>query len=405
MIGRFFLVNYKTFAILFLNLLILFSALNFFAWAGMQMFGEVYSTGDKDVQSDTNPWVAHHGLEKLTDVFPDIPPREINNFLNETWVATQEYAPFYQIESAVTQGKYLNVHEIGFRSIGAYQANWPPSDRSDQVIFVFGGSTTFGSGVRDEQTIPAYLQKALRVKFPNKSIDVYNFGTGSHFSTQERFMFDRLLAKRYVPDVAIFIDGLNDSYFWEGEPAHTSWYRNMAQIIQDYSWRFDAWYHFTHWLKALPLGHLAAKYWRINEKPAFWRGDISDAEASDKNKIEAVLNRWQDNKLRTLALAQLFDVETLFVWQPVPFFEYPGKNVVFELFGDAVGGHLRSTYTYPAMKALYQNGKLDDKVAWCADIQKNITKNMYVDHVHYNPEMSSRVADCIVEHDILTRLD
>ena len=376
----------------------LFVFLNVIAWGWFWLFGNVYATDAKDAQSDTNPWVAHHGLDKLAQIFPEIAPKEINSFLNETWVVTQEYAPFYQIKSAHTQGKYLNVHESGFRYLGSQQAGWPPSDPTHKVVFVFGGSTTFGSGVSDENTVPSFIQKALREKFPNKTLDVYNFGTGSHFSTQERIMFDQLLAKGFVPNLAIFIDGLNDSYFWSGEPAHTSWYQNMSQIIQDYSWRFDATFHFVHWLKALPLGRLSAKIWTINEKPAFWRGDISEKEASDKAKIEAVLSRWQDNKRRTRALAALFDIETMFVWQPVPFYKYPGKDDVFDLFGGAVGGHLRSKYTYPAMNELYQTGQLGDGMVWCADIQEKIVKNMYVDHVHYNPEMSSHLASCIVSH-------
>jgi hypothetical protein len=35
---------------------------------------------------------------------------------------------------------------------------------------------------------------------------------------------------------------------------------------------------------------------------------------------------------------------------------------------------------------------------WCADIQETLHELLYVDQVHYSPQMSERVARCIADH-------
>jgi hypothetical protein len=34
---------------------------------------------------------------------------------------------------------------------------------------------------------------------------------------------------------------------------------------------------------------------------------------------------------------------------------------------------------------------------WCADIQEGVRNLLYVDRMHYSPEMSARVARCIAD--------
>ena len=51
-------------------------------------------------------------------------------------------------------------------------------------------------------------------------VSVYNFGHNGFFSLQERWELERLIRDGFVPDLAIFIDGLNDLHQWHGQP-HT----------------------------------------------------------------------------------------------------------------------------------------------------------------------------------------
>jgi hypothetical protein len=73
------------------------------------------------------------------------------------------------------------VRPEGYRVIGGEQAPWPPP-KGEKTVFLLGGSTSLGSGALYDQTIMAYMQKLLRANSQEK-INVYNFGTGAHYST------------------------------------------------------------------------------------------------------------------------------------------------------------------------------------------------------------------------------
>ena len=144
----------------------------------------------------------------------------------ENWTRSYLYEPFTQFKERPNRGDYVNVDENGFR-FSADQASWPPDPKKVNV-FVFGGSTTFGYGVADLETVPSRLQEELREKFVTP-VSVYNFGRGYYYSTQERVLFEKLLLSGYVPNVAIFIDGLNDFYQDIDEPLFTSRLRDIME--------------------------------------------------------------------------------------------------------------------------------------------------------------------------------
>src|SRR5690606_12542714 len=106
---------------------------------------------------------------------------------------------------------YVNVDEAGFRWNDTRPV-WPPDDDAFN-IFLFGGSTTFGFGEADNNTIATFLQRDLQ-QYAN--VVVYNFGQHVFFSGQERSLLEQLLEDDFVPNAAIFIDGLNDFYIWDG---------------------------------------------------------------------------------------------------------------------------------------------------------------------------------------------
>lgn len=95
---------------------------------------------------------------------------------------------------------------------------WPPA-KSNLNIFVFGGSTTFGYGIADGETIASALQRKL-ANSSSKPIRIYNFGRGHYYSTQERILFSNLLGAGTVADVAVFIDGLNEFYYRKDAPQY-----------------------------------------------------------------------------------------------------------------------------------------------------------------------------------------
>lgn len=76
----------------------------------------------------------------------------------------------------------------------------------NKSIWVFGGSTVFGDGVTDDETIPYFLNKM------DSSERYINFGGLSNHQKMEIEKLILLLQKGYRPSKVIFLDGLNDVY-------------------------------------------------------------------------------------------------------------------------------------------------------------------------------------------------
>ncbi len=77
-------------------------------------------------------------------------------------------------------------------------------------LFTLGGSTTYCSEVPDHLTYPSQLQKRLSQNATTKNVRVRNLGVTTVNAHQEvdRLKFE--IARGNVPDICIFLDGIND---------------------------------------------------------------------------------------------------------------------------------------------------------------------------------------------------
>jgi hypothetical protein len=142
---------YGTTAIVVFNLLVIAVALNLIV-AGVLFVRASLRTA--------NPVALKYGGERLVKVYPGKTPQEINDLLIETWNRPLGYETFTQTMERPFRGQYVNVAPGGFR-FSAHEGPWPPDPRAFNV-FVFGGSTTFGYGAADSETVPSQLQEELR---------------------------------------------------------------------------------------------------------------------------------------------------------------------------------------------------------------------------------------------------
>ncbi|MCK5114955.1 MAG: SGNH/GDSL hydrolase family protein [Candidatus Aegiribacteria sp.] len=83
------------------------------------------------------------------------------------------------------------------------------SDSNAYKVFVFGGSTVWGTGVPDSSTIPSYLCELLQSSVSGP-VEVRNFGQLGYVSTQEMIELCFQLRSDNVPDLVLFLDGMND---------------------------------------------------------------------------------------------------------------------------------------------------------------------------------------------------
>jgi len=75
-------------------------------------------------------------------------------------------------------------------------------------IFIFGGSTTIGEFVEDEQTIPSYFSELLSNN--GYKYHVRNYGVPSYVFTQEVIKLMFLLRSGERPKMVVFYNGAND---------------------------------------------------------------------------------------------------------------------------------------------------------------------------------------------------
>lgn len=125
------------------------------------------------------------------------------DYWREQRQTSERWVPYSYFETEPFEGRYIHVGPDGLRR------TWNrPEGKKDARIYMFGGSTIWGFGSRDEGTIPSALSRLL-AKEPN--VQVKNFGQNSHVSTQEVIVLLKALETGPAPDIVIFYDGANDT--------------------------------------------------------------------------------------------------------------------------------------------------------------------------------------------------
>jgi len=124
--------------------------------------------------------------------------------------AAVEWSPYVYWRRKPFQGEYVNVDADGTRRTVAPLPGTDTGPRARRRIFMFGGSTLWGTGARDAFTIPSLV--TARLQGDGIAVDMTNFGENGYVSTQEVIALTRQLQQGQRPDVVIFYDGVNDTY-------------------------------------------------------------------------------------------------------------------------------------------------------------------------------------------------
>lgn len=345
----------------------------------------------------SNPVSKKYGHSTVKSTYQGSNEGKIDTLLKETWSRPYIYEPFTQFKERPYRGTYVNVDDNGFR-FTENQGPWPPQSRNLN-IFLFGGSTTFGYGVPDNQTVASYLQEYLTTMI-ERDVRIYNFGRGHYYSTQERILFEELLASGFVPDMAIFIDGLNDFYYNSNEPLFTDRFREFVAQGATNKPSNDipktsigrAVKEFANRLSATKLLEEKQHNEQLSEQA---EANANIREYADANVINLTINRYLKNKEMIEAVSNSLGVIPMFVWQPVPTYNYDQSYHPFSKGG--YGRHTYSQYGYIRMAELFEGNLLSDNFLWCADIQKGKKEPLYVDKVHYSSSFSKQFAKNIAD--------
>ncbi len=294
------------------------------------------------------------------------------------------YEPFLEFQTRAHQGEHFSVAPDRFRST----ADGPKTLRVDGPrVYVYGGSTTFGMGVSERETIPYFIHQHLRsAGFSN--VHVFNFGVPGYYSTQEIMLFQRHIREGNGPDIAIFVDGLNDFYMCQvPDRSGQSWLiervlagtgeHNMGRILAQRS----------NVLKLIRI-------YQGKEIP----GQRDGNPCGSLDNAARVIERLDVNRRMIAAIGEQLNISTIFVQQPVPTYGYDNSKRPVPLQDmKKLGLHNNSAIGYPMMIRQREAGALFSKdVLWLENAK--IDRNMYVDLVHYSPQFNDEIAKQIADH-------
>jgi hypothetical protein len=119
------------------------------------------------------------------------------------------WEPYLYWRRRAFQGAYINVDESGIRRTTSPRET-APGPPEPLTIHMFGGSAMWGTGARDEFTIPSILARELAQR--GLPVRITNFGESGYVSTQEVIALVRQLQAGERPDLVIFYDGVNDMF-------------------------------------------------------------------------------------------------------------------------------------------------------------------------------------------------
>jgi hypothetical protein len=239
--------------------------------------------------------------------------REIER-LEERW------HPYVYFRQRPFRGKTITIGADGLRATWKPPAfGTEPSSREPFKILMLGGSSLWGFGARDDQTIPSLIARALHVR--GRRVELKNLSEIGYVSTQEVVALVREIQAGYRPDVVVFYDGVNDvtSAFLEGEAALTTNEVNRrvefnllqspgrlaatlcGKLIKD-----SGSYRFAQMARRRLGGETGPSHPAPKDKPL-------DQLADD------VVRRFEANVALAESLGRSFGFRPLFFWQPTVF--------------------------------------------------------------------------------------
>jgi lysophospholipase L1-like esterase len=122
-----------------------------------------------------------------------------------------QWGSYVYWRGAPFKGIYTNIDEQGLRKTWSAPENENSLVKKRMKMFMFGGSTLWRTGGRDDETIPSFLAQMLAREW-GINANVVNFGSGGYVTTQEVIALLRELQQGNIPDLVVFYDGVNDTF-------------------------------------------------------------------------------------------------------------------------------------------------------------------------------------------------
>jgi hypothetical protein len=224
------------------------------------------------------------------------------------------YAPYVVWRThPVVRSDILTISENGYRLVRGIS-----EDNDAFRVFLFGGSTMWGMGVSDSNTIGSYLQDEL-AELSDRPVAVYNFSQPGFASTQEVIELMLQLRDGNIPDIVIFFDGVNDIWnaYGSGQAGGHHGQEQVAARVEGRSMEFEEPSIFEFvlensnlWLLVTSLrNRIQGEEIRVEDLLTYrTMGMDRDSLALD------VVNTYMGNCFVVEALAESYGFEYVFIW-------------------------------------------------------------------------------------------
>ena len=295
------------------------------------------------------------------------------------------------------EGKYINV-DVNQRRKTVYADDNSIKLNPDYRIFMFGGSTMWGTGVRDEYTIPSLLGSYLSRKGYN--VEVINFGESGYVTTQEVIELSLQLRQKNIPSIAIFFDGINDvfSAFQQGKAGIPQNEFNRKKEFNSLVSKKRAMTVFLESLKTL-----ASARFMINLTRASRVHKVSYTDQELKSLALKTVDLYQENIRLVYALGEENGFRSIFYWQPTVF----NKTTLSEYEKERMD---EVEYLRSFLKSVNNSmvaGDVNHQSLYyydISDIFKDEKKPVFIDYCHISEYGNSVIAKRMVK-DIISVLE
>lgn len=328
------------------------------------------------------------------------PRAEADCYPKEEWVqylyrefsasGHESWHPYVYWRRKPYSGKYINIGEDGLRK-SLYSVQ--DSIRTVPAIrlFFMGGSTLWGTGVRDDHTIPSLTGDMLSQK--GFHMDVFNFGESGYVSTQELVALMVELKNGNVPDIVVFYDGVNDvfSAFQQKEAGiPQNEYNRIAE--------FNAFRGKKNLVRSLFSALASFSTVRfITEKVSRKKDFSSTYSHTDSESLTFAVARHYWSNLRMIeSLAKEYGFKTVFYLQPAIF--HKNHITPYELKQFEEMKYLESFFE----QAYQKTADHEDKPASIyfyniSDIFKDIKAPLFIDWCHIGESGNAIIARRMTE--------
>lgn len=283
-----------------------------------------------------------------------------NKFVHEPWV---------EFRNKDFNGNYMNMQRSLRRS--SPEAFYNPSSSDTIDIYFFGGSTMFGFNVLDYETIPSQFLQLYKKQFPNgKSIRVYNYGTPMYYSYQELILLSNLIYNNHHPDIAVFLDGINDFWFATASYYRQSYFSYIYRQVFNRGLRSKGEFQFIDTASNMYMDPKNIPLNEYNEKLVF---------------------NYFENLENIKMMCELSGTKPYFFVQPSPFYNYKNQQNDPICFKDT---NTRFNTIYPIVKNR-GNGYTD--FIFLGDMLENEKGFPFIDGLHYSPSFINKIASRILD--------